>query len=332
MAIKRVLVTGGGGFLGKAIVKKLIEKDLIVTSLSRAFYPELESLGVHQIQGDLADPYIVAKAIKDIDVVYHVAAKAGAWGAFDDYYKVNVTGTQNVIEACFKNNVKQLIYTSSPSVVFDQFDKINIDESTPYSKNYLTAYPETKGMAEKLVRKAALKGLNTIIIRPHAIWGPGDNHLLPRIIKKAKRLKRIGRDECLLDTLYVDNAADVHILASNKLLENPSLSGNVYFVSQGEPIKIWDMVDALLDVAGLPPVKGHISANVAFKIGSIFEFIYRSLRIKKEPPLTRFMVTELSTHHYFNISKVKQDLGYSPKVSTQEGLNRLKAWYSNMDG
>ncbi len=331
MTIKRVLVTGGGGFLGKTIVKKLVQKKYEVTSLSRGHYFELENMGVKQIQGDLTDEQAVFKAVKEIDVVYHVAAKAGAWGAFEEYYKVNVTGTQNVIEACFKNHVKQLIYTSSPSVVFDQFDKINIDENTPYSKKYLTAYPETKAMAEKLVRKAALKGLNTIIIRPHAIWGPGDNHLFPRIIKKANRLKRIGREECLLDTLYVDNAADVHILASNRLLEDPSLSGNVYFVSQDEPIKIWDMIDALLDVADLPPVKGQISANVAFKIGSFFEFIYRFLRIKKEPPLTRFMVTELSTHHYFNISKVKEELGYSPKISTREGLKRLKDWYSSRE-
>jgi len=331
MTIKRVLITGGGGFLGKTIVKKLVHENYEVTSLSRGHYSELENMGVKQIQGDLTDEQAVFNAVKEIDVVYHVAAKAGAWGAFEEYYKVNVTGTQNIIKACFKNRVKQLIYTSSPSVVFDQFDKINIDESTPYSKKYLTAYPETKAMAEKLVRKAALEGLNTIIIRPHAIWGPGDNHLFPRIIKKANRLKRIGREECLLDTLYVDNAADVHILASTRLLEEPSLSGNVYFVSQGEPIKIWDMIDALLDVAGLPPVKGQISASVAFKIGSFFEFIYRFLKIKKEPPLTRFMVTELSTHHYFNISKVKEELGYSPKISTREGLKRLKDWYSNME-
>jgi len=331
MTIKRILVTGGGGFLGKAIVKKLVHSNYEITSLSRGYYSELEKMDVKQIQGDLSDEQVVLDAVKDIDVVYHVAAKAGAWGAFETYFKANVTGTQNIIDACLKNCVKQLIYTSSPSVVFDQFDKINIDESTPYSKNYLTAYPETKAMAEKLVRKAALKGLNTIIIRPHAIWGPGDNHLFPRIIKKAKRLKRIGRDECLLDTLYVDNAADAHILASIRLLEDPSLSGNVYFVSQDDPVKIWDMVDALLNVADLPPVKGHISANLAFKIGAFFEFLYRFLNINKEPPLTRFMVTELSTHHYFNISKVKEDLGYSPKISTKEGLRRLKDWYSKME-
>ena len=327
MEIKNVLVTGGGGFLGKAIVKKLVKKNLAVTSFSRNFYPDLENLGVLQIQGDLADKNAVAKAVRNIDSVFHVAAKPGIWGSFEDFFQANVTGTENVIFACLDNNIKQLIYTSSPSVIFDENDMENVDESASYPEKYLAPYPETKAMAEKLVKSAAKKGLTTIIIRPHLIWGPEDNHMVPGIINRANKLKRVGRKDDLVDTIYVDNAADAHILASQKLIENPSLSGNIYFVSQDEPVSKWEMANAFLDAAGLPPINGHVSAKTAYIAGSIFEFVYKLFRLKKEPPITRFAAKELATSHWFNISRAKKDLGYTPKVSTQEGLRRLKQWF-----
>lgn len=331
MEIKNVLVTGGGGFLGKAIVKKLLKKQFIVTSFSRKFYPDLENIGVIQIQGDLADKNCLVKSFKNMDAIFHVAAKPGVWGPFEEFFQVNVTGTQNVISACLENKVKQLIYTSSPSVIFDDHDMENMDESIPYPKKYLAPYPETKAMAEKLVKSAAKKGLQVIILRPHLIWGPEDNHLFPRIIKRAKKLKRIGRKDDLVDTIYVDNAADAHLLASQKLLENPCLSGNIYFISQDDPVSKWEMITAFLDVAGLPPLKGHVSENTAYIAGSIFEMVYHFFNIKKEPPMTRFVAKELSTSHWFNISRAKKDLGYSPKISTKEGLKRLKQWFSTME-
>jgi nucleoside-diphosphate-sugar epimerase len=330
MQIKKVLVTGGGGFLGKAIVKKLIEKNLIVTSFSRKFYPELETMGVAQIQGDLADKKTVAKAFEKMDAVYHVAAKFGIWGPLKNFIPVNVTGTQNVISACREHNVKQLIYTSSPSVIFDENDMENVDESVPYPKKYTASYPETKAMAEKLVKKAAGTGLNTIILRPHLIWGPEDNHFLPTIIKRAKRLKRVGKKEYLVDTIYVDNAADAHIMASQKLFENPSLSGNIYFISQDEPVPIHKFINAFLDAAGLPPMKGQVSEKIVYTAGSIIEFVYKVFNLKGEPLITKLGAKELATSHWFNISRAKKDLGYYPKISTKEGLLRLKQWFSIM--
>lgn len=327
MEIKTVLVTGGGGFLGKAIVKQLIEKGKSVVSFSRTRYPELEALDVRQIQGDLADPAAVANAFNGIDAVFHVAAKAGIWGPFDAFYKANVTGTRNVIHACLENQVSQLIYTSSPSVVFDDSDMENADESVPYPETYLAPYPETKAMAEKEVVRAAENGLPTIILRPHLIWGPEDNHLVPGIVGRAGRLKQVGPDTDLVDTVYVDNAAYAHILASEKLIENPSLSGNVYFISQDDPISKWTMANEFLKAAGLGPVKGRVSARTAYMAGAVFEFVYNLFGITKEPPMTRFAAKELATSHWFNISKAKTDLGYRPKVSTKEGLERLRQWF-----
>ena len=331
MHIKNVMVTGGGGFLGKAIVKKLIKKNYNVTSFSRNFYPELEKMGVEQIQGNLINKTAVKKAFKGQDAIFHVASKVGVWGDFEKFYQVNVTGTKNVIFSCFENKVDQLIYTSSPSVVFDEYDKENIDETAPYSKNYMAPYPETKAMAEQSVKSAAEQGLSAIILRPHAIWGPEDNHLIPILIKRANKLKRIGQKKCLMDSIYVDNAADAHIMASQKLFENPLLSGNIYFISQDEPIPIWEMVNALLDAADLPPIKGHVSRRTAYIAGFIFEFLYNLFNIKKDPPITKMVVVELSTSHWFNISKAKKELGYHPKISTKEGLKILKQWFAEME-
>jgi nucleoside-diphosphate-sugar epimerase len=327
--MKNVLVTGGGGFLGKAIVRKLVQKQLNVTSFSRQWYPELDDLGVAQIQGDLCDKTMVIKAFQNMDLVFHVAAKPGMWGAYETYYSVNVKGTQHVIEACLANKVGQLIHTSSPSVIFNDSDMENVDESVPYPKSYLAPYPETKAMAEKLVIQAAKKGLSSIILRPHLIWGPEDNHLIPRIIGQAKRLKRIGSKDDLTDTIYVDNAADAHILAAERLLTNPSLSGNIYFISQDEPVSKWKMIDAFLDTAGLPPLKGQVSARTAYIAGWLFELIYKAFRIEKDPPMTRFVARELATSHWFDISRAKKDLGYVPAISTRQGLKRVKEWLAS---
>ncbi len=326
MKNKKVMVTGGGGFLGKAIVKKLIEQGADVSSFSRSRYVELDRIGVRQTQGDLANPTDVMNAAKGMDIVFHVAALPGIWGAWDTYFNVNVTGTINVIQACLQHNVRQLIYTSSPSVVFDDTDMEGVDESVPYPDKYLAAYPETKALAEKEVIKAAQDGLPSIILRPHLIWGPEDNHLVPKIISRANRLKIVGPMDDLVDTIYVDNAADAHVLAAQKLAQRPELSGNIYFISQDDPISKWTLANEFLAAAGKPPISGRMSEKTAYAAGWVFEQIYRVLRIESDPPMTRFAAKELATSHWFDISRAKQDLGYTPKISIQEGLCRLKAW------
>ncbi len=323
---EKVLVTGGGGFLGRAVVEKLLQRGDRVISLSRSFYPDIERIGAEQIQGDIRDGVVLEKSFKGVKTVFHTAAKADIWGKRSDFFNTNVTGTKNVISACLKNNVKILVYTSSPSVVFNGKDMAGVDESIPYAEHFNAFYPETKAIAEKMVRSAASENLRVIILRPHLIWGPGDNHLVPGIIKKAKSLKRIGSGENLVDTIYIDNAADAHILACDALKHNPDLSGNVYFISQDMPVKLWSMVDDILDAAGLDPVAGSVSVRTAWLAGFFFELFYRIFRIDKEPPMTRFVAEELATSHWFDISGAKKDLGYFPSVSTQKGLEKLKDW------
>ena len=321
-----VLVTGGGGFLGGAIVKRLVEKGYSVSSYSRNVYSKLSNMGVTHIQGDISHKDSVEKACKGIDLVFHVAAQTGIWGPYEMYHQTNVVGTDNIISACKNNGIKGLIYTSSPSVVFDGKDMEGVDETVPYPDHYLAHYPATKAMAEKKVLAAAAEGLKTIVLRPHLIWGPEDTALVPRIIARAKRLKIIGDGSNLVDTVYIDNASEAHMLAAEKLLANPQLSGNVYFISQGEPVPLWEMVNNILHAAGLPPVTRSIPTWLAVRIGGIMEGIYKTLGIQSEPQMTRFLAEELATAHWFNISAAKTDLGYEPKVSIEEGLKRLQEW------
>jgi nucleoside-diphosphate-sugar epimerase len=322
----KVLITGGGGFLGGAIVKQLIAKGNNVRSFCRRYYAKLEEWGVEQIKGDIGDSGAVEHACKGIDLVFHVAAKPPPWGNYADYYRTNVTGTQNVIDACVNQNVLKLVYTSTPSVVFNGTDIEGADESFPYPRKYNAYYPKTKALAEQKVVKAASGNLRTIILRPHKIWGPGDNHIAPRLIARDKRLKRIGNGKNLIDTTYIDNAADAHLLAAEKLDKNAELSGKIYFISQGEPMLAWDMINAILTMSGFGPVKGSVPYRIAWMAGALLEFVYKIFNLSGEPYITRFMVYAVAKSHWFNIGAAKRDLGYIPRVSNEEGLRRLEDW------
>ena len=327
MSFKRtILVTGGGGFLGSAIVRMLVAGGEAVRSYSRSSYSHLSRLGVEQIQGDLDDFQRLVKACHNVEAVFHVAAKPGIWGSYKSFYTPNVVGTRNVIEACRLNGVQRLIYTSSPSVIFDGKDMQGIDESVPYPETFHTHYPRTKAQAEKAVLDAARSGLPAVVLRPHLIWGPGDNHLVPRILARANRLRRVGRGTNRVDTIYIDNAARAHLLAEAALKENSAITGRAYFISQDSPIALWEMIDLILAAGGKPPVKKTISPAAAYVTGAVCELLFNLFQINREPPMTRFMARELATSHWFNIAAAKRDLGYYPVVSTQEGLRRLAAW------
>ena len=326
-----ILVTGGGGFLGSAIIERLVARGDAVRSLSRGHYPKLAAMGIDQIRGDIADRQTVQKACVGVELVFHVAAKPPPWGKYRDYYKTNVSGTQNLIDGCIRNGISRLVYTSTPSVVFNGTDMQGVDESVPYPARFNAFYPETKAKAEQLVLKATGKHLRTVVLRPHQIWGPGDPHFAPRLIARAKKLKRIGSGKNLVDTTYIDNAVDAHLMAADTLGKNPDISGNIYFITQADPIPAWDMIDAVLAAAGLPPVKGAISYKTAWTIGAILEFFYRSFQLSGEPPMTRFLADAVAKSHWFDISAAKKDLGYKPKVPIAEGLRRLEEWLKTSD-
>ncbi|HMB07698.1 MAG TPA: NAD-dependent epimerase/dehydratase family protein [Isosphaeraceae bacterium] len=320
------LVTGGGGFLGGAIVRLLRGRGEVVRSFARGDYPALRALGVEQVRGDLADSEAVSRAVAGCDLVFHVAAKAGIWGPFEEYRRTNVEGTRDVLAACRARGVHRLVYTSSPSVVFDGRDMEGVDESIPYPRHHEAPYSATKAEAERLVLAANGPELATVALRPHLIWGPGDNHLVPRIIARARsgRLRRIGRRTNLVDSIYIDNAAEAHLLAADRLEPGAPIAGRVYFLSQGEPRPLWDLVNGILGAAHLRPVTRAVPPWAAALAGAVLEGLYRTLHIPGEPPMTRFLARELSTAHWFNIEAARRDLGYQPRVSIDEGLRRLE--------
>jgi nucleoside-diphosphate-sugar epimerase len=324
----KVLVTGGGGFLGGAIVRMLRERGDEVCSFSRGEYPHLHSLGVRQFRGDLDDREAVVRAAAGCELVFHVAAKAGIWGPYDDFHRANVVGTQNVIAACRKNGIDRLVYTSSPSVVFDGGDVEGGNETLPYPARHEAHYPATKALAERLVLEANSAELAVTALRPHLIWGPGDNHLVPRIVARGRagKLRRIGTRPNLVDTVYVDNAARAHLQAADRLFPGSVVAGRSYFLSNGEPLPLWDMVNQILAAADLPPVTRSISPKLAVILGCLCEGAWGLFSLKGEPPMTRFVAHELATAHWFDISAARRDFGYNPEVSIHDGLIQLRHW------
>jgi len=324
-----VLIIGGGGFLGRYLAHSMLERGNKVSILGRNSYTQIDN-SIKCIKADIRDLSALMQALKGQEVVFHTAAIPGIWGDYNEFYSIDVNGTRNIIFACYENSVKKLIYTSSPSVIFDQSDMKNVDEQTPYPDKYFCNYSKTKAMAEKLVMAAnGISGLATVCMRPHLIWGPGDPNLLPRLIERAKngKLVRVGNGKNLVDMIYIDNAVEAHLKACDKLNLASPVAGKCYFVSDGHPVVLWEWIESILYELKLPTMKKSISFNHAAVLGLIFECIYKMFGIKKEPPMTRFLAAQLAKSHYFNISRARNDFGYKPIVTYEEGMKRLFNYY-----
>lgn len=321
----KALVTGGGGFLGRHIVAKLLARGDTVRVLGRRGHADLEKMGVEMMCADLQDAMAVERACLGMETVFHVAARAGYWGSWQTYYGPNVVGTQNVLNGCRKAGLRKLIYTSTPSVVSAPGNLEHADERVPYPAHYDCPYPATKAEAERLVLAAnGQDGLLTVSLRPHLIYGPGDPHLFPRIIDRARQglLVQVGDGTNKVDVTYVENAADAHLLAADRLDEGSPVNGQAYFISQGAPVLLWPWINLILERLGLPAVRRKISHGAARTVGAAMEMAYTVLPLRGEPRMTRFLADQLATSHYFDIAKARKDLGYAPRIGTEEGLER----------
>jgi nucleoside-diphosphate-sugar epimerase len=328
----KALVTGGGGFLGRYIVEALVARGDAVRSFSRNRYSALDALGVEQSQGDLRDPHAARDACAGVDVVFHTAGVAGIWGRWRHFQAINTLGTENIVAGCVEHKVTRLIYTSSPSVTFDGRGQCGVDERAPYPQRWLAHYPHSKALAEQHVLAAnGRSGLATCALRPHLIWGPRDEHLIPRLLARARagQLRRVGDGTNLVDTIYVENAALAHLQAADSLDFHSPVAGKAYFLSQGEPVNLWSWIDEILALAQLPPVKSTISLRAAWCAGAMFEAAWKLLGRRDEPRMTRFLAAQLGTSHYYDISAARRDFGYAPRVSTAEGMQRLGEWLTS---
>ncbi len=323
----RILVTGGGGFLGQEVVNQLLARGETVRSLGRTPQPTLGALGVEVLQGDLADNAAVAKAAAGCDAVIHTAAKAGVWGSWDAYYRPNVVGTQNVLAAVRQQGIQRLVYTSTPSVVFDGKSHAGVDELQPLGDHFPCHYPLTKAMAEVTVLSAHdEKKLRVIALRPHLIWGAGDPHLVPRLLARAQKLRIVGDGTNRVDLTHVRHAAQAHLLALDALAKpgHPA-GGRAFFISDGAPVLLWEWINSLLRKLGRPPVTRRISARKAYTAGAVLETLWRILPLSGEPPMTRFVATELSKDHWYSIAAARRDLGYAPATDLTKEMDALVA-------
>ncbi|KGQ20167.1 NAD(P)H dehydrogenase [Lysobacter dokdonensis DS-58] len=323
----KILVTGGGGFLGQALCRNLVERGFEVTSFNRGRYPALDAMGVSQVQGDLADRDALLRASEGAGAIFHNAAKAGAWGAYDDYFRANVIGTRNVLDACRTHGIGRLVYTSTPSVTHRATHPVEggTADTVPYGRGFKAPYATTKTIAEQDVLAANDATLATIALRPRLIWGPGDNQLVPRLADRARagRLRIVGSGANLIDTTFIDNAAQAHVDAFHHLVPGAPCAGRAYFISNGEPMPVAELVNALLDAVGAPKVDKHLSFRTAYAIGAVCEAAWTVLPLRGEPPLTRFLAEQLATAHWYDMGPATRDFGYVPKVTIAEGLQRL---------
>lgn len=347
------LVTGGTGFLGRRLVERLLSEGRSVAVLGRTPAPDLEARGVRFIRAALDDTSAVRAACVGMETVFHVAAKVGVWGRYDDFFRSNVLGTRALIEGCRAHGAARLVFTSTPSVVYHGRDLAGANESLPLTTNCPSPYPLTKAIAEREVLAANSPALRTIALRPHLIWGIGDPHLVPRVLgsARAKKLRIVGSGQNRVDMVHIDNVVDAHLAAEQALLKchliddtspvspltpktgchliddkGPRASradGRAFFITNGEPVVLWEWINALLDALGEPRVTKRISLGAASAAGALCEAAWRILPLRGEPPMTRFVAAELAKDHWFDITAARRDLGYVPRVSMATGTAEL---------
>ena len=327
-----VLVTGGTGFLGRRLVERLLAEGRSVAVLARRADPALTGRGVRFITASLDDAPAVAAACAGQAAVFHTAAKVGVWGRYDDFFRTNVLGTRAILAGCHAHGVARLVYTSTPSVVYNGHSLANADESLPTTTSCPSPYPLTKAIAEREVLAANSPVLRTVALRPHLIWGVGDPHLVPRVLARARagRLRVIGDGKNKVDMVHVENAVDAHLAAESALVtpspkNTQSAAGRAYFITNGEPVVLWDWINQLLTALGEPPVTRRISLSAATALGAVCDTLWRVLPVSSEPPMTRFVAAELAKDHWFNLTAARRDLGYSPRISMIAGTAELIA-------
>lgn len=326
-----VLVTGGTGFLGSRLVGRLLAEGRRVTVVSRSPRPELEARGVRVVVGALHDAAVCAEATRGAATVFHVAARVGVWGRYEDFFRDNVLATRALLRAAQDSGAARFVHTSTPSVVYNGLDLAGADERLPLTESCPSPYPLTKALAERDALAVSGPRFRVCALRPHLIWGVGDPHLVPRILERARagRLRVVGGGNNLVDMVHVENATDAELLAERALGEpggapGPA-AGKAYFITNGEPVNLWDWINELLRALGEAPVTKRVSLDAARRAGAVCEALWRVLPLKGEPPMTRFVAAELAKDHWFSIEAARRDLGYAPRVSMQAGTAELVA-------
>ncbi|HEV8511317.1 MAG TPA: NAD-dependent epimerase/dehydratase family protein [Gemmatimonadales bacterium] len=320
----RAVVTGGAGFLGSHIVALLRARGDDVRVVARQ-----NGTACHTITADVRDAAALERAFQHADVVYHVAGKVGFWGPWEEFWSINVEGTRTVLAAARHCGVPRLVYTSTPSVVGYAGDIENGGQDLPYPSHHENAYAASKCAGERLVLEANGRGIATVALRPHVIIGPGDRRMLPAVVRRAARgqLRIIGDGSNKIDITDVDNAAWAHLDAADALTDDRApCAGKAYFITNGQPVVLWDWLNELLAALDLPAVTRSLPFPAARLAGLLIEAAWTVFPARGEPPLTRALATVLARSHWYDIAPARRDLGYRVRVSMEEATQRTIRW------
>lgn len=323
----KTLVTGATGFVGGALARRLHGMGWNVTALGRnpAKLDQLEEEGIHPLRADISKKDELTDSFLNLDLVFHCAALPSPWGNFEKFYQSNVIGTRNVVQACLENKVKRLVYVSTPSLYFDYGSRIGVKENDPLPEP-ISSYAHTKLLAEEEIDKGFAQGLAVVSIRPRALFGEGDTVIFPRLIPRLRsgRLPILGDGENVVDLTYIENVVDALLLCA----ESPaSTLGKKYNITNDEPVKIWKLIERICDELGYRHPSRKISYKTANAAASMLELFYSLIPFSPEPPLTRLSVSMMANSTTLDISAAKNELGYQPKISVEEGVQRFLKWW-----
>lgn len=325
----RVLVTGASGLLGGGLARALAERGDDVTVLQR----RAAGLKLREIRGDVADPAPVGTAVAGQDAVIHLAAKVNVVGPWAEYERANILGTTTIVQACRRAGVRRLVHVSSPSVANAGLSLVGVgaEPADPYRAR--GPYARSKAAAELIALGADSASLRVVAIRPHLVWGPHDTQLTTRVVSRARagRLPLIGSGSALVDTTYVDNAVEALMAALDRC---EHAHGQALVVSNGEPRPIGDILASICAAAGVDPPSRRIPRRLATVAGTVAEAVWplRNLlepgSASTDPPLTRFLVEQLSSAHWFDQRHTREVLQWAPRVGIEEGMLKLARWYA----
>ncbi len=323
---QRVVVTGATGFLGGSVSRRLRADspgmEIVALGRDPRCGAGLQQAGIEFEQVELTDYPAVQHALKGADVVIHCAALSSPWGPLSAFHAANVTASEHIARACVEAGTTRLVHISTPSIYHDGQPHLCVQEDAPLPARAVNHYAATKAEGERrLLAIAAAGGVSAVALRPRAIFGPGDTSLLPRLAHalRSGRLPRIGDGSCTVDMSYVDNVVDAVLLAMKAPAD---LSGRSYNISNGEPVRIWDVIDQLADAIDVPRPRVRISRRSALVLATWMEGVFGLLAPLREPPLLRYGVDLLSVDMTLDIRRAREELGYQPRVAMAEALQR----------
>jgi nucleoside-diphosphate-sugar epimerase len=318
----RVLVTGASGLLGGTVARLLAQRGDDVVLMQR----RPSGLDLPERLGDLRDPNAVRSAVRGVEGVIHLAAKVNVVGAWSDYVAANVEGTRTLLDAARGAGVRRFVHVSSPSVAHAGRSLVAAPAGPADPRAARGYYSRSKAMAERLALAAHGPDMAVVAVRPHLVWGPGDTQLVARIVERGRsgRLALVGRGTSLIDTTYVDNAAEALVAALDAA---EAAGGEAYVVSNGEPRPVAEILTSICAAAGVPGPRRSVPFPVAWAAGAAVDGLWSTLRRDDDPPITRFLAEQLATAHWFDQRRTRQALGWAPRVGLDEGFARLAAAY-----